>query len=604
MVALLMCLASLLLDVVCATPTTFVSCSGSSCYSLVKHQPQQQHLDFNAASTACEKTGGHLAIVDTEGEAELLGRLMRAIEEETHRSSSSSSSVPRSSSPSSRKSSRAPEYWMGLRRKGCRMDMKGPLRGFSWLARSEARVAASHYENWLEQGLTSCTRELCASLVLATADAPPGWKSRFCKSQAVQGFVCEHPVGVRVASGCGPLSLAEELRASTVRTSAGTARYRVPWDDRGAVSPLGILPVGSKAVVVCGATSGGGDGGDDDDDYDIGGGDGGGDVADGMANAVCSGGAGGDAEWKVSEPLPCLLQAIINKDLSSSSSTSTSSSSMSPTCPPGFEPAQGRCEDVDECARDDPCQQQGLCTNTEGGFVCDCVEGYQLVNLTECEDIDECEYEPCDEHCVNTDGSYECTCPRGYQQDKSGLGCHDVDECDLGAHACHHVCNNTEGGYECSCDEGWHLEADNVTCTPDRSLLDSTTTTTMTTTTTDRVNITSTESTPNLAFHVLLPVAIALVLVVIVVCAVAMVLLCCRGSGSGKAKRRRQEEEEEQAPQGEKKNEYVWLATQGAAQGVKEMPRPSAPTQVHHEAERELKPRGPDDVDETRHSKA
>ncbi|CAN0252108.1 thrombomodulin-like [Lampetra fluviatilis] len=599
MVALLLCLASLLLGGVCATPATFVSCSGNSCYSLVKHQPQQ-HVDFNAALTACERTGGHLATVDTEGEAELLGRLMRAVEDETYRSASS----PRSSSPSSRKSSRAPEYWMGLRRKGCRMDMKGPLRGFSWLAHSEAHAADSHYENWLEQSLTSCTRELCASLVLASVDAPPGWKSRFCKSQAVQGFVCEHPVGVRVASGCGPLPLEQGLRASAVRTSAGTARYVVPWDDGGAVSPLGMLPVGSKAVVVCGATFGGDDGGDDDDDYDDIGGGGGGDVADGMANAVCSRGAGGDAEWKVSEPLPCLLKAI-DKELSSSAS---SSSSMSPTCPPGFELVRGQCEDVDECARDDPCQQQGLCTNKEGGFVCDCVEGYQLVNLTECEDIDECDYEPCDDHCVNTDGSYECTCPRGYQQDKSGLGCHDTDECDLGAHACHHVCNNTEGSYECSCDEGWRLEADNVTCTHEKHLLESTTTTTTTTTsttttTTDWVDITPTESPPNLAFHVLLPIAIALVLVVIVVCAVAMVLLCCRGSGKTR-KRRRQEEEEEQAPQGEKKNEYVWLATQGAAQGVKEMPRPSAPTQVHHEGERELKPRGPDDVDETRHSTA
>lgn len=48
-------------------------------------------------------------------------------------------------------------------------------------------------------------------------------------------------------------------------------------------------------------------------------------------------------------------------------------------CRAGWRRARGgtACEDVDECAEDDPCDQR--CQNTVGSFVCHCAPGYRLL---------------------------------------------------------------------------------------------------------------------------------------------------------------------------------------------------------------------------------
>ncbi|NWX41898.1 VWCE protein, partial [Steatornis caripensis] len=85
-------------------------------------------------------------------------------------------------------------------------------------------------------------------------------------------------------------------------------------------------------------------------------------------------------------------------------------------CPLGFsmvETANGvRCTDIDECLS---AACEGLCVNTEGGFVCECGPGMQLAaDRHSCQDTDECLATPCQHRCKNSIGSYRCSCRPGY----------------------------------------------------------------------------------------------------------------------------------------------------------------------------------------------
>ena len=75
--------------------------------------------------------------------------------------------------------------------------------------------------------------------------------------------------------------------------------------------------------------------------------------------------------------------------------------------------------DVDECAEDSSlCQPTGTCKNTEGGYTCECPEGYVVdASGTRCVDEDECEDElMCEFGCENVVGSYNCKCPVGFMR--------------------------------------------------------------------------------------------------------------------------------------------------------------------------------------------
>ncbi|NXX18298.1 VWCE protein, partial [Podargus strigoides] len=89
---------------------------------------------------------------------------------------------------------------------------------------------------------------------------------------------------------------------------------------------------------------------------------------------------------------------------------------MARVCPLGFsmvETANGiRCTDIDECLS---AACEGLCVNTEGGFVCECGAGMQLsADRHSCQDTDECLATPCQHRCKNSVGSYRCSCRPGY----------------------------------------------------------------------------------------------------------------------------------------------------------------------------------------------
>ena len=139
---------------------------------------------------------------------------------------------------------------------------------------------------------------------------------------------------------------------------------------------------------------------------------------------------------------------------------------VSPDCGVGWSEIDAGCLDVDECADGThDCAEFATCTNTEGGFECACLTGFEGDGQT-CVDVDECtlRLDNCadDARCENTDGGFECQCNPGF--DGNGVTCTDVDECALGVHGCdpYARCENRPGTFECVCQAGFRT--DGQTC--------------------------------------------------------------------------------------------------------------------------------------------
>lgn len=130
-------------------------------------------------------------------------------------------------------------------------------------------------------------------------------------------------------------------------------------------------------------------------------------------------------------------------------------------CGVGYQPdGMGGCEDVDECtAMTDNCDAVATCTNTDGGFTCECPMGYNDDNAdgTVCTDQDECMGEGsgnnCDvvATCTNNDGGFTCACPMGYTDDNGdGTQCTNIDECADATDDCgDSLCVDAPGTFEC-----------------------------------------------------------------------------------------------------------------------------------------------------------
>ncbi|CAI8042374.1 Fibrillin-1, partial [Geodia barretti] len=147
------------------------------------------------------------------------------------------------------------------------------------------------------------------------------------------------------------------------------------------------------------------------------------------------------------------------------------------------------CEDMDECENPtlNNCDVNAMCINTCGSFSCMCNDGYfgsgthcELCNpekpfclgyTKNCTDIDECALglDDCDENaiCTNTEGCYICTCREGYCGD--GRNC-TVSDASTGIRLVHG--NETSGLVEvlhnCEwrsvCDDYWTDEDAKVAC--------------------------------------------------------------------------------------------------------------------------------------------
>ncbi|XP_040011234.1 thrombospondin-4a [Xiphias gladius] len=146
-------------------------------------------------------------------------------------------------------------------------------------------------------------------------------------------------------------------------------------------------------------------------------------------------------------------------------------------CPDGYTGDGTHCDDVDEC-QFNPCFPGVRCVNTAPGFRCEkCPLGYTGPEINgvgvsyaksqrqTCEDIDECLGPPdnggctANSHCYNTMGSFRCgKCKTGFIGDQVG-GCHGTKLCPNGqpnpCDANAECVVERDGSISCMCGVGW-----------------------------------------------------------------------------------------------------------------------------------------------------
>ncbi|CAD5229282.1 unnamed protein product [Bursaphelenchus okinawaensis] len=120
------------------------------------------------------------------------------------------------------------------------------------------------------------------------------------------------------------------------------------------------------------------------------------------------------------------------------------------SCKEGWEGL--RCDrDVNECLEHFPCENNGSCVNTEGGFNCVCPQYYFGER---CETAGICTTSPCQHgKCIqNGQNNYTCECKKGYE----GVNCDvEIDYCKTEPCQNGGTCKRMIGGFVCSCIAGF-----------------------------------------------------------------------------------------------------------------------------------------------------
>ncbi|NWH87554.1 SNED1 protein, partial [Aegithalos caudatus] len=130
---------------------------------------------------------------------------------------------------------------------------------------------------------------------------------------------------------------------------------------------------------------------------------------------------------------------------------------------PGVWSDPPECDEIDEC-QSQPCLNGGQCKDRVSAFLCLCEPGY---TGQQCElDVDECQSEPCKNSgtCQDLPGSFACYCPEGFL----GTQCEtEVDACESDPCRNGGECESYEGSYLCVCPEGffgYHCETASDPC--------------------------------------------------------------------------------------------------------------------------------------------
>ncbi|XP_048720780.1 sushi, nidogen and EGF-like domain-containing protein 1 isoform X2 [Caretta caretta] len=109
------------------------------------------------------------------------------------------------------------------------------------------------------------------------------------------------------------------------------------------------------------------------------------------------------------------------------------------------------CDEIDEC-QSDPCKNGGTCKDLPGSFACQCPDGFMGI---QCEtEVDACESAPCRNggDCENYGGSYLCVCPEGF----FGYHCETAsDPCFYSPCGSRGYCLPSNGSHSCTCKVGY-----------------------------------------------------------------------------------------------------------------------------------------------------
>ncbi|KAK3595092.1 hypothetical protein CHS0354_043192 [Potamilus streckersoni] len=133
-------------------------------------------------------------------------------------------------------------------------------------------------------------------------------------------------------------------------------------------------------------------------------------------------------------------------------------------------------QDKNECS-DDPCPDNSLCQNFNGGFNCTCKEGFLKTSLGQCTPCNGNTYgenckKPCECNATNAQNPTQscdhitgtCTCNYFWLGNCSI----DRDECNLTINVCGSIslsnCMNKPGGYDCKCVEGYEKSNNSQNC--------------------------------------------------------------------------------------------------------------------------------------------